>query len=103
MCDVHTKTAVLNALLLTPFTASASLHLQRQFEVTSSERVVFQIPKDHCQHVCQCKRSPCKQGDGEGCCGLGKKHGQYFIYMVTSGAASSFILFHAARSLELLE
>ena len=33
--------------------------------------------------------------------GLGKKCGQYFIYMVASYEASSFILFHAVRSFEL--
>ena len=26
--------------------------------------------------------------------GLGKKHGQYFIFMVASDAASSFVLIH---------
>ena len=35
--------------------------------------------------------------------GLGKKHGQYFIFMVALDAASSFVLFHAGRCLELLE
>ena len=34
---------------------------------------------------------------------LGKKRGQYFIFMVASDAASSFILFHTGPSLELLE
>ena len=47
--DVHTKTAVLNALILT----TASPHLQ----ATSSWRMVFQIPKSHCQHACQHKQS----------------------------------------------
>ena len=28
--------------------------------------------------------------------GLGKKHGQYFIFIVASDAASCFVLFHAA-------
>ena len=41
-CNVHTKTAVLNALLLTLFTASP------------------------CQEVCQSKQSPSKQGGGGG-------------------------------------
>ena len=35
--------------------------------------------------------------------GLCEKRGQYFIFMVASDAASSFVLFHAGRSLELLE
>ena len=35
--------------------------------------------------------------------GLGKKRGQYFIYMVASDAASSFILFDVTQSLVLLE
>ena len=35
--------------------------------------------------------------------GLGKKRGLYFIFIVASVAASSFVLFHAALSLELLE
>ena len=34
---------------------------------------------------------------------LGKKRGQYFIFMVASVAARSFVLFHAARGLELLK
>ena len=34
---------------------------------------------------------------------LGKKCGQYFIYMVASNVASSFIFFHATRDLELVE
>ena len=50
-----TKAAVLNALLLTWFTASP--HLRCQFEATSSSRAVFRIPKNHCQHVCQRKWS----------------------------------------------
>ena len=35
--------------------------------------------------------------------GLDKKYGQYFISMVASDAASCFVLFNAARSLELIE
>ena len=42
---------------------AASPHSRYQFETW---RVVFRIPKDRCQHVCQCKRSPCKHGSGEG-------------------------------------
>ena len=34
--------------------------------------------------------------------GLGKIRSQYFIFMVALDAASSFLLFHAAQSLELL-
>ena len=49
--DVHTKTAVLKALLLTWFTAGT--HSRCQFEATSSWRVIFQILKDRCQYVCQ--------------------------------------------------
>ena len=33
---------------------------------------------------------------------LGKKRSVYFIFMVDPAAASSFVLFHAARNLELL-
>ena len=35
--------------------------------------------------------------------GFGKKRVQYFIFMVASDAASCFVLFHAARSLEILK
>ena len=35
--------------------------------------------------------------------GLGKKRGQYFIFMVASDTASSFVFFQTGRSLELLE
>ena len=35
--------------------------------------------------------------------GLGKKRGLYFIFIVASVATSSFVLFHAPLSLELLE
>ena len=35
--------------------------------------------------------------------GLGKKCGQYFIFIVASVASSFFVLFHATLSLELLE
>ena len=34
---------------------------------------------------------------------LSKKRGQYFIFMVAVDAASCFVPFYAARSLELLE
>ena len=64
VCDLHTKTAVLKALHLTRFTAGT--HSRCQFEATSSRTVVFRILKDCCQHVCQRKRLPCKQGGGEG-------------------------------------
>ena len=49
--DMHRKTAILNALHLTRFTASP--HSRCQFEVASSRRMVFRIPKNRCQHVCQ--------------------------------------------------
>ena len=94
-CNVHTKTFVMNALLLTWFNA----HSRSQFEATSSRRVVFQIPKDRCQHVCQRKQLPLRTRPVEKAIvdkGLGKKHNQYFIFMVASDAASSFVLFHAA-------
>ena len=47
---------------LTWFTAGT--HSWCQFEATSSQRMIFQILKDRCQHVCQRKRSPCIQGGG---------------------------------------
>ena len=48
--------------------AVCSLHTQLpKTKATSGQRVVFWIPKDCCQHVCQCSsQSPCKQGGGEG-------------------------------------
>ena len=35
--------------------------------------------------------------------GLGKKRGQYFIFMVASDTASCFVFFHTGRSLEPYE
>ena len=35
--------------------------------------------------------------------GLGKKRGEYFIFMVALDAASSFMLFYFTQRLELLE
>ena len=51
-CD----TAVLNALLLTRFTTSP--HLRCHFKATVRQRMVFQIPKGGCEHLCQRKWSP---------------------------------------------
>ena len=84
--------------------STASPHSRCQFEGTSSRRVIFQILNDRCQHVCQRKRSPCKHGVGEGYRAQKNwvRSVQYFIFMVISVAASSFVLFHDARSLELL-
>ena len=51
------KIPVLNTLLLTRFTASPSrptISIRSYF----SWRVVFLIPKDRCQHVCQRQQSP---------------------------------------------
>ena len=59
MHDVHTKTDILKAMLLTWFTASLNCN------VNSSWRVVFQISKDHCQPVRQCMWLPSKQDSGE--------------------------------------
>ena len=94
MCDVHTK-AILNALLLTRFTTSP--HMRCQFQATSSQRVVFQIPKDHCQHACLANKVVEKAIVEKPIVdeGLGKKCSQYmcFIFMVALDVASSFILF----------
>ena len=35
--------------------------------------------------------------------GLDEKCGQYFIFVVVLDAASCFVIFHATRSLELVE
>ena len=35
--------------------------------------------------------------------GLGKKHSQYFMFMVASDAVNTFVLFDATSSLELVE
>ena len=83
-----------------------SPHLQCQFEATSTWRMIFRVPKGRCQHVCQWQAISLANKAVEKAVvdnGLGKKHGQYFMNMVASDAASSFVLFHAARSLELLE
>ena len=96
---MHTKTFVLNGLgSLLVLTRDAN---SKVFQA----EVVFQIPNNRCQHVCQRKRSPCKPCGGEAIVhkNLGKQRQSVFIFMVTSVAASSFVLFHAARSLELLD
>ena len=94
VCNVHTKTAILNALLLHDSVhyfklkgglsdpeGSLSTCLPTQV-ITLANNVVEKAVIDK---------------------GLGKKHSQYFKFMVASDAVNTFVLFDATSSLELIE
>ena len=100
---MHSKTAVLNVLLLTGFTAGPQSRCQLEAIQTEgssfvSRRIVVNMSANSSNHRANeaVEKTILDKG-------LGKKHSQYLIIMVALDAASSFILFHAARSLELPE
>ena len=88
-------------LLLTRFTASP--HSRYQFESTSSWRVVFHPEWSLSTYLStQAIALQARQWRRLSWTKALVRIGQYFIFMVASVAASSFVLIHAAWSLELL-
>ena len=99
-CAMYWKTAILNALLLTLFTASP--HLRRQFKAT-----LYFMPKDGLlgpDRSCLPTQAINLKAVEKAIVDKGlHKCSQYSIFMIASDAASSFVLFHATQSLELLQ
>lgn len=93
-----------NALLLTRFTASR--HSQSWFEATSKSKGDLLDPEGSLSACLPMKAIALANKVVEKAIvdkDLSKKRSQYFIFMVAVDAASCFVLFYAARSLELLE
>ena len=100
-CNAHTKTAVSECSILDLVlicTVNSKL-LKVEGWCSRPQRVVVHTSAN-------ASDQPYTQGVEEGYMvdkGLCKKCDQYFISMVVLIAVSSFVLFHAARTLELLE
>ena len=88
--DVHTKEAVLNALLvllLFLIRMSVRSYFKQKSGLSDPELIVVNMPV----------RANEAEAIVDKC--LCMKHGQYFVFMTPLNAASSFVLFHAHRSL----